>query len=83
MDGFIIEHPDFIASVGILEVVHEVEQCYITIGCGQIAFLDIHYLYKPVVRIYTKVAVGYIRVSIDTLLNGGTNCLFKSVNLFV
>lgn len=31
----------------------------------------------------TKVAVDYIRVSIDTLLNGGTNCLFKSVNLFV
>ena len=32
MDGFIVEHPDFIAAVRIFEVVHEVEQRHITVG---------------------------------------------------
>ncbi len=50
MDGFIVEHPDFIAAVGIFEVVHEVEQRHVAAGGSQIAFLDIHHLNKPFVR---------------------------------
>ncbi len=50
MDGFIVEHPDFIAAVGVFEVVHEVEKSDIAVGGSQIAFLDIHHLNTPFVR---------------------------------
>lgn len=82
MDGFIIENPDFIAAIGVFEVVHEVEQCNVTIGRGQIAFIDIHDLNKLFARGDAQVAVGNIRVGVYAFLHSLANRQLQSVNHF-